>query len=373
MNRLPGLDLLRAIAIVWVMLFHGLRYGTPYRDFSVLGWMGVDLFFVLSGFLIGNQVFKSINKRKELNIGEFYISRAFRILPAYFTVLAIYLLVPISQEGRGLQPLWQFFSFSVNLFIDIKNSNTFSHVWSLCVEEHFYLLFPLIVLLIMKRSGTGLVIFLSLLIVIIGMYLRADIWLNEIYTIPIYRDYVEKIYYPSYTRLDGLLAGVLLATLKVFRPHFWQVLLTNSNKMLFLGVLSLALSIWIFKDRFGLMATVIGFPILSISLALIVASASSTSSILAKTKVPGAYVIATLAFSYYLTHKSVFHLVKTYGGELIQGNGYVSFFVYGFSATLVATVLYLSVESPFLKLRSEFLNRKNTRHYANAEVSHSNN
>ena len=60
MNRLPGLDLLRAVAIVWVMLFHGLRYGTPYRDFSVLGWMGVDLFFVLSGFLIGNQVFKSI-------------------------------------------------------------------------------------------------------------------------------------------------------------------------------------------------------------------------------------------------------------------------------------------------------------------------
>jgi len=369
MNRLPGLDFLRAIAIVWVMLFHGLRYGAPYRDFSVLGWMGVDLFFVLSGFLIGSQVFKSINKRKELNIGEFYISRAFRILPAYFAVLAIYLLAPITQEGRGLQPLWQFFSFSVNLFIDSRNSNTFSHVWSLCVEEHFYLFFPLIVLLIMKRSGTALVIFLSLLIVTFGMYLRGDIWLNQMGSFSFYTDYVEKIYYPSYTRLDGLLAGVLLATIKVFRPHFWQIILTHSNKAFVLGALGLALSIWLFKDRFALMASIIGFPILSISLAFIVASASSTSSILGKVKVPGAYLIATLAFSYYLTHKSVFHLVKTYGGELIIGNGYVSFLVYGFAATFVASVLYFTVERPFLKLRSQYFNWKKQRTARYAEVS----
>ena len=92
MNRLPGLDLLRAIAIIWVMFYHamGAQLGTPAKGFSILGWMGVDLFFVLS---------------------EFYISRALRILPAYIVVISIYFLFPLSREGGGLQPLWQFLSF----------------------------------------------------------------------------------------------------------------------------------------------------------------------------------------------------------------------------------------------------------------------
>ena len=358
MNRLCGLDLLRAVAIIWVMLFHATKYGTPYREFSGLGWMGVDLFFVLSGFLIGSQLFKLISQKQEINFSEFYINRVFRVLPAYIVVLTIYFLVPLTREGNGLQPLWQFLSFSVNLFIDTSNSNTFSHVWSLCIEEYFYLFFPIIVLLLIPRSSVTKILVLSLFVIAFGMYLRGYIWVNELGW---GQSYIENIYYPTYTRLDGLLAGVLLATLKVFKPKLWDFTMKHANKVLFVGFSGLALSIWIFKVRFGYMASVLGFPILSFSFAFIVAGASSPHSIFGKYKVPGAYFIATLAYSLYLTHKSVFHMVNTNFGEQLSTKGYIEFFVYGIAAFLVAIVLYVAVERPFLKLRSTVIvwdNRK---------------
>jgi peptidoglycan/LPS O-acetylase OafA/YrhL len=353
-QKLPGLDLLRAIAIIWVMLFHALKYGTPSKDISIMGWMGVDLFFVLSGFLITNQLLTLVYKNKNFKISEFYLSRAFRILPAYLTVLAIYFLLPSAQEGHGLQPLWQFLSFTVNLLIDSRNSNTFSHVWSLCIEEHFYLVLPIVVLLFNNRSGTVKVIILASLIIGSGVYLRADIWLNELSW---GQSYIEKIYYPTYTRLDGLLAGALLATLQVFKPSLWSLVMKHANIVLIIGILSLSIAIWIFKFRFSFMATVVGFPLLSFSLAFIVAAAASKNSIIGRFEMPGASIIATLAYSLYLTHKSVFHLIKINFPSLLEigANGYIAFFVYAVAVFSVAVALYAIVERPFLKLRSKLL------------------
>ncbi|QSX31189.1 acyltransferase [Shewanella cyperi] len=358
MTRLPGLDLLRAIAIVWVVLFHtaGAGLSMPFRDFSILGWMGVDLFFVLSGFLIGEQLLKQIAQRQELNIGKFYISRAFRILPAYAVFVLLYFLLPFTREGHGLPPLWQFLSFSVNLQVDV-GTNTFSHVWSLCVEEHFYLFFPLIVWLLMNRSSTTKVVALAIAIIGFGMALRGHLWLTKLDTVPVYRSYVENIYYPTYNRLDGLLAGGLLAALKVFKPHHWELVVKHGNKVLLAGLAGLGLAIWIFKERFGFTATVIGFPLLSFSLAFIVAAASSTNSLIGKFKVPGAALLATLAYSMYLTHKSIFQMVKTLIGPQLVDNDYLAFVVYGGAVLAGAAILYLTVERPFLKLRSKYLAR----------------
>ncbi len=366
MNRLFGLDLLRAIAIIWVMLFHATKYGTPYREFSGLGWMGVDLFFVLSGFLIGSQLFKLICQRQEINLSEFYLNRIFRILPAYMVVLIIYFLVPFTREGNGLQPLWQFLSFSVNLFIDTSNNNTFSHVWSLCIEEYFYLFFPIAVLLLMNRSSVSKILALSLFFIAFGMYLRGYIWVNQLGW---GQSYFENIYYPTYTRLDGLLAGVLLAALKVFKPKLWGFIMNHANKALLVGLSGVALSIWIFEARFGYMATVIGFPILSFSFAFIVAGASSSSSVFGKYKVPGAYFVATLAYSLYLTHKSVFHMLNTTIGEQLSAKGYVAFFVYGGAALFVAIILYVIVERPFLKLRTAVIAWDNKKPQKTAEIN----
>ena len=86
MNRIAGLDLLRAIAIVWVMLFHSFLVGglgIRFDWLSRFGWVGVDMFFVLSGFLIGTQVLRPLQRGEGLSIRSFYVRRAWRIVPAF--------------------------------------------------------------------------------------------------------------------------------------------------------------------------------------------------------------------------------------------------------------------------------------------------
>src|SRR5687767_8671146 len=110
MNRLPGLDLLRAIAVVWVMLFHSFIVGGLGPDFEWLsrfGWAGVDIFFVLSGFLIGTQVLRQLQQGGGFSLAGFYARRAWRILPAFAVVLALYAFFPALREAPGLQPWWQ--------------------------------------------------------------------------------------------------------------------------------------------------------------------------------------------------------------------------------------------------------------------------
>jgi peptidoglycan/LPS O-acetylase OafA/YrhL len=199
------------------------------------------------------------------------------------------------------------------------------------------------------------------------MYLRGNIWQDIVASIQhvppgeerFTQRYIERIYYPTYTRLDGLLAGVLLAVLKVFRPDQWALVIKHANKILLVGLGGLWLAIATFSDRFGYDAATYGYPLLAFSFALIVAAASSSSSIIGRFKVPGAYLLATLAFSLYLTHKSVFHVVKTTIGPQLRNSGYLAFFVYGLSVFATGIVLYLVVERPFLQLRRKLLVRNN--------------
>lgn len=110
MPRLPGLDLLRSIAIVWVMFFHTFLIGGLGPDWTWLtrfGWAGVDIFFVLSGFLIGSQLLRKLRQGQALQLGDFYWRRAWRILPAFAVVLAVYLAFPVLREEPNLKAwLW---------------------------------------------------------------------------------------------------------------------------------------------------------------------------------------------------------------------------------------------------------------------------
>ena len=136
-TRLPGLDLLRAIAVLWTMQFHSFIVGGLGEDWRWLeryGWMGVDLFFVLSGFLIGGQLLRPLARGEAPSLRDFYLKRAFRILPAFWVVLAVYLLWAGFREAPGMEPWWKFALFFVNLDIDYANNAAFSHAWSLCVE-----------------------------------------------------------------------------------------------------------------------------------------------------------------------------------------------------------------------------------------------
>lgn len=358
--RLPGLDFLRALAIVWVMLFHSYLVGglgASLAGVQVYGWMGVDLFFVLSGYLIGNQVLRPLAAGQTLDLYGFYRRRAFRILPAFLVVLALYALWPAWRETPGMQPLWQFFTFTFNLLFDRSDNYAFSHVWSLCVEEHFYLLLPFVALLMLRKPSALRFAALCGVIVVGGMALRAWLWQHYFLPARTANDgtsglmFLRYIYYPTYSRMDGLVAGVSLAACAVYRPAWMARIQRHGNLALVFGLILLVASIALFTQRTGFAATVIGYPLLSLALMAMVASASGGTSLLARLHVPGAGWLAAISYSLYLSHKGMFHLVHDAWNARLQQHGYVLFCVYAVATLAGGALLHYAVERPCLRWR----------------------
>lgn len=365
MNRLPGLDLLRAIAIVWVMIFHSYFIGGwgHFGGIEQNGWMGVDLFFVLSGFLIGSQVLKPLADGCGFSFADFYLRRVFRILPAYLVMVAAYFLWPSIREQGELQPLWQFLTFTVNLLIDAKDHLAFSHVWSLCVEEHFYLLFPLLAWWLTRRPSMARFVLVCSMVVLAGMAVRGGLWLHDLAPVAgidqnsYGKAFLERIYYPTWSRLDGLLMGVMLAAARVYRPVLWSRWGRYANGFLLAGVAVVGGSIWLFRDRTGFVPTVVGYPLLSFGLGLLVFAGAHASSVLARWRVPAAGWLAAVSYSLYLSHKAVFHVMETVAGARLDGHRVLTFAGYALAVLGVGALLHYAVEQPFLKLRVRVLHQ----------------
>jgi peptidoglycan/LPS O-acetylase OafA/YrhL len=353
---------MRAIAILWVMLWHmhfALRPGV-WSFPANYGWMGVDLFFVLSGYLIGSQLMRPYTRGSRPSIGGFYMRRAFRVLPAYLMVLLFYFAIPWFREAPGLSPAWQFLTFTENFRIDYLHDQAFSHVWSLCVEEHFYLVLPLLIFLLMRRPGFSKTIAVILGILCFGIAIRAYVYLHYVAIFPREDDafalaYVEKIYYPTHTRLDGLLVGVTLATIKTFRPAWWQRAMSHGYLLLLGGLAFCGCAMWLFNDRLSFSGSVMGFPLLAVGLGLLIASSIAPSSPLSRVR--GFGLIAALAYSAYLTHKEIIHLVRIHLPRLVESRGWLALLAYFAFSLLGAFVLYLAIERPFLRLRERISSR----------------
>lgn len=357
MSRLPGLDLLRAIAIVWVMFFHaaGQGLGSPWMPMSQFGWMGVDLFFALSGYLIGWQVLRPLSQGRAVDFKDFYLRRALRVLPAFWAVLALYLCWPAFRERPGLEPAWRFLSFSLNLLIDYERNKAFSHAWSLCVEEHFYLLFPLLAIALTRRPALWKGAAATSALVAAGIALRAWVW-NGLDGDA--NHWVERIYYPTWMRLDGLAFGVALAALRAYRPRAWEAMMRRSGWLALAGLLTLAAAIWLAQRRLGFAASVFGFPVTSLAMALLVAAGASERRWTGRLRVPGAAWLAAASFSLYLVHKGAFALMAGAYGDALETRPLLAFFAYAGAALAAGAVLHYLVERPFLRLRERLIRRR---------------
>ena len=237
MQRIPQLDGLRGVAIGLVLLHHFIyQFHAPMAEplativlsIANLGWSGVDLFFVLSGFLIGGILADA--RESDMYYSTFYIRRAFRILPLYlFLIFVGFLFIKIGGNHVGTKevvPLhtapWIYYMTFTQNFYFARHADAiwFLQVtWSLAVEEQFYLILPLLVRRVNRDKllavVVGLVVFFGLLRSV--LYWHGDINTMQCYVLP-------------FCRFDSLFIGVACALL--LRDHIWVSWLQNHPRLL---------------------------------------------------------------------------------------------------------------------------------------------
>jgi peptidoglycan/LPS O-acetylase OafA/YrhL len=360
--RQPGLDLLRAFAIILVVIFHAGQMGFPMPNrVPRWGWIGVDLFFVLSGYLIGGQLLAPLARGQGINLKRFFARRALRILPAYFVILAIYIFLPLWREYPDMEPWWKFILSLQN--IGHHGGTAFSHAWSLAVEDQFYLALPFILLFVNWCPRAAIVFPCAILVG--GILLRLFLaYQNPAENVGVsLRGYESWIYYPTWTRLDPLVLGVVLAAIEKFRPQWWNRL-TNFAIWLWLpGLALIVYALWLGEGAYLMItAAVSQFPLLAFGFAALLICAVSPRSILSCIKIPGAAFIASIAYSAYLVHKLVIHAVAQFCvGDHIAPTSATALIGVEICVYAVATILFLLVERPFLKLRHKIAPRSSPR------------
>ncbi len=329
-KRNGSLDVLRALAIVWVINCHIVSaYGkAPHLSVLQLGGKGVDLFFALSGWLLGRQLLNELRQRGTIDVRRFWYRRWLRTLPAYYAVLLPTLLWQLWNGNSS----WRCLSFIVfgqtYFFLPMP---TFSVSWSLCVEEHFYLLIaPLLLLLF--RYRTALLLLPVLLLVphvcrVMGWYHGSE---------------------QTHVRWDQCASGVVLAYFSVFRPALWERLCRWAPALALGGLTLTCFNVatrlnpaWQIED---LNTTCWMF----IFAAWVLLGNSSEFWKTSFRYLPIRY-LADRAYSLYLLHVESLAILKRFGDlSFIQYMG-LSWLI----SLVLAEVLYRVVELPFMNLREK--------------------
>ena len=246
-------DGLRALSILLVVAFHvvwlrGEYIGPaawttivsdPLLSIVLRGDLGVDVFFVISGFLIAHLLIVEYRAHGTISLRAFYLRRVFRLLPAYFFVLAIVWLLR-AQEGWVCETIWANILY-VNNFISAERQ-CMPWAWSLAVEEQFYTVFPLLLLLLYRLQRFRVrLLFLALMA---GVLVRGVVNLSSNQHIPIVAEpwvdpagYVESlnVYVKTYMRFGAILCGVIAAYL--YHHHNAVDYLERSRPLAYVGLL----------------------------------------------------------------------------------------------------------------------------------------
>lgn len=326
-DRNPTIDVFRAAAILMVVLYH--------FDYTIyMGSMGVDLFFVISGFLVGGLLLKDYDAGSRINFATFFLKRGFKIWPSYYFFLLLggiigYALFVDSQPELMPSNWFKYIFFYKNYITD--NEWIFGHAWSLCVEEHFYIILPLIFLVIQRYGNfKSLVISLTTLILIGNISKVLTFYLSE----------SQETYFATHNRLDALAWGVLLKlwiTSNDFVERYRYKLITFFiTAILFLILIKLYFVAPEFFKKVVFRATVpVFFAILIASLYYVDLSFLKPLRL-----------IAYYSYNWYLWHPIVAVLVSKY-----LGTGTIGLAIYLAVSFLMAVIFTAYIEQPFLKLR----------------------
>ena len=349
---IPSLDGLRAVSISIVLVSHA-GFGS-----AVPGGLGVTIFFFLSGYLITTLLFDEYERSGRIDIGKFYLRRVFRLFPPLVVTLIIaYALVilglldgNISWTGVLAQLLY--FANYYGLFFDPGNTTAVGTgiLWSLAVEEHFYLIYPalLVGLLALGSSRQRIVVVLAI------ACLAVLVWRMYLASLPNF--HVERTYYSSDTRIDSIVYGCLLAL--VANPRYAKAGMSNpflepaSAALLTAAALVIAMTIaWrdsYFRETFRY--SLQGLALMPVFYFAIKCAAHFPFTVL---NYPWVARIGVYSYAMYLIHHIVINVIERNAPQLAAAKPLLVVMTFAI-ATLYAAILDTYVDGYFRRLRKKF-------------------
>lgn len=365
--RYHGLDSLRALAIMLVFMHHYMIFVSGEATFgwaSIVGWSGVDLFFVLSGYLISNPLFAALKRGQGFSLPNFFARRMLRTLPNFYFMLALFFLFPAFMGGKPPPELWRFLSFTQNL--GLTPGTAFSHAWSLCIEEQFYLLLPLVIALGLRlrqhlSDPVRLAWWAIGLTIVCAITTRSLLWLDygreALGQLDLYH---SKIYYSTWCRFDELLPGVALALLQHAHPKLWQALLARGQALLLGGLVAVGVMWYLALNHhliegygYAYFMTGFGYSLMAIAFAVLVLASLSPGSLLYRLRIPGASQLALWSYAIYLSHKPLAMIVHRYLKPYAV-NPTLELLLITILSLVFGWLMYLLIETPFMKLRQRY-------------------
>jgi peptidoglycan/LPS O-acetylase OafA/YrhL len=303
-RHIPSLDGLRGLAIILVIAFH--YYQLP------LGWSGVDLFFVLSGYLITGRLLDSLDKPDYFR--RFYRNRILRIFPLYYAVLIVFFAGFFFFAKNETQPLlhiyythWKsFFLFTENFTFIIYGMPVTAyllHFWSLAVEEQFYLVWPSVICLL-KDPNTRLKWFTAiplLVLIIRSLFVYCQS----------HPDSLTFYYYNTFFRIDTLVIGALLCQLHQSKINI-PVRLVNILILVSLTLLGLNYCVYRNWDSSNTFFRTIGYTLIAILCACLLHKAVQSSGSLLQHffSLPGLRFLGKISYGLYIFHLPVWAIFQ---------------------------------------------------------------
>jgi peptidoglycan/LPS O-acetylase OafA/YrhL len=367
-GQLPVLDGLRGIAVLLVLLRHASYlgmdrsaplvpiFGVDISAFMLNGWIGVDLFFVLSGFLISHHII-GLNERHDGDWPwkRYLAKRGLRIIPAYYAVL--FLTVLGAFPGYAVSDQWLGIRIGYHLLFlqDYLPSNIVVAFWSMGVEEKFYLVAPFLVLACAKRPSIRARVGGPVAIVFMGVALRVlTLWQRP--EIVEYQSFFLVFRSPFHLTLDPILIGVVLAILYRGRDELPRLTARNTARSVFwLGMLGFIL----LTTSGDMMAEISWWDKSLQPLAIAATFGAITFGLLFGGDLGGLFGSAFLLFfariSYclYLVHLPLIPLAKAFAGQdsAAEPSFALFFAIFVALSVLAALLLHYLIEKPFLKLK----------------------